>query len=145
LIENGAEQQFVIPGCRSALAFVHVNCWSEYGGTAYRRTTVCRGRRIIGYLHAIDSSPATGFADAQTKSGISPAPAKQTTAAPHSPLRAPPADKDPRAKKGEVPARFSAAFDEKNAAVGAEIPREVSPPLVWFPICVHLRIVFDKK
>lgn len=42
LIENGAEQQFVIPGCRSALAFVHVNCWSEYGGTACRRTTVCR-------------------------------------------------------------------------------------------------------
>ena len=71
LIENGAEQQFVIPVCRSALAFVHVNCWSEYGGTAVPADDRLPGRRIIGYLHAIDSSPAAGFGGAQPPSNRS--------------------------------------------------------------------------
>ena len=55
----------MIPGCRSALAFVHVNCWSEDGGTAVPADDRLPGRQIIGYIHAIDSSPAAGFGGAQ--------------------------------------------------------------------------------
>ncbi len=53
LLENGAEQRFVISP-ELPWSFVHVSCWSDALGTDLGRGAGLPARRIIGFLDAVD-------------------------------------------------------------------------------------------
>jgi len=53
LLENGAEQQFVITAKRSS-PFVHVTCWTDHPGVPLGRGAGLPARRIIGFLDAAE-------------------------------------------------------------------------------------------
>jgi glycosyltransferase involved in cell wall biosynthesis len=54
LLENGAEQRFVIRAKRPA-PFVHVTAWTDHPGVALGRGAGLPARRIIGFLDAVEA------------------------------------------------------------------------------------------